>query len=69
MTRTLIEFSCADCGSRVICSTLMNVEDHCASCWWIRKHVPPDQQAAVRDRLGVPLIDRGDPGARRERKP
>jgi hypothetical protein len=52
------EFICTDCGRLIIS---FDLEPHpdidlCATCRWIREVVPPDQQRAVRERLGVPLI-------------
>lgn len=51
----MIEFTCWDCGARVFCYEQGKVEARCASCDWIRRNVPTEQQAAVRERLGVPL--------------
>lgn len=52
------EFTCTDCGRLIV---LFGPEPHpdidlCTDCLWIREVVPPDQQAVLRKRLGVPLI-------------
>ena len=52
----MIEFQCCDCGSRVICYDRHLVEPRCATCCWITENVPAVHQAAVRERLGVPLL-------------
>lgn len=49
------EFRCADCGSRVFCFVVPDTH-RCLSCDWIRQHVAPADQADVRERLGVPLV-------------
>lgn len=50
------EFVCVDCASRVIIRFIRFETDHrCASCHWIREHVPAAYQKDARERLGVPL--------------
>jgi predicted RNA-binding Zn-ribbon protein involved in translation (DUF1610 family) len=53
-----IEYDCPDCGQHVIAFGFFGVAEpdkRCAECDWIRKHIPPAEQTAVRARLGVPL--------------
>ena len=56
----MIEFNCQDCGHRVVSFYIPDADRLCASCFWIRQRVPPDEQTEVRERLGVPL-KKGDP--------
>jgi ribosomal protein S27AE len=58
-----LEYDCADCGRHVIAFLglpeaflgLPEAAWRCGSCQWIRDNVAPGGQAAVRERLGVPL--------------
>jgi hypothetical protein len=51
------EFDCVDCGRHVVSFGYDPPGPaRCVSCLWIRQHVPADQQTAVRQRLGVPLM-------------
>jgi DNA-directed RNA polymerase subunit RPC12/RpoP len=53
-----IEYDCADCGQHVVAWGFYGVAEpgkRCHSCDWIRDHVAPEHQAAMRERLGVPL--------------
>ena len=54
MTET--EFICTDCGRHVVSYGYDPPNQRCVSCMWISQHVPADQQPAVRQRLGVPLL-------------
>jgi len=56
----MIEFICQDCDGRIISYIFPDRDRLCASCFWIRENVPPDEQTEVRERLGVPL-KKGDP--------
>ena len=48
-------FTCPDCGQRILSYSWDDEDQRCASCDWIRKNVPPQQQGDARERLGVPL--------------
>jgi len=61
----MIEFLCKDCGGRVIAYHFPDTDRLCASCFWIREHVPADQQMVVRERLGVRLVGQETPADRR----
>jgi hypothetical protein len=53
-----IEYDCPDCSQHVIAWGFDGVAEpgkRCAICDWIRDHVAPEHQAAIRERLGVPL--------------
>ena len=55
MTET--EFICTDCGRYVVSYGYDPPGPaRCVSCMWIRQHVPAEEQAAMRQRLGVPLM-------------
>jgi hypothetical protein len=53
----MIEYTCQDCGHRVISYVFSSPAEAalCASCHWVRSHIPPQHQADARERLGVPL--------------
>jgi hypothetical protein len=53
------EFDCLDCGHRIVSYASAVSIDRCASCRWIRANVPPEDQPAARERLGVPLHNLG----------
>ena len=52
-----IEFDCCDCGRAVVGFGYQRVPENrlCWSCDWIREFLPPEHQAAARERMGVPL--------------
>jgi hypothetical protein len=50
-------YDCADCGVHVVtlgCGDVLP-SMQCATCRWISENVLPEDEAAVRARLGVPL--------------
>ena len=54
-----IEYDCSDCGQHVIAFGFFGTAEpgtRCSSCEWISRNVAPEHEAAVRDRLGVPLV-------------
>jgi rubredoxin len=60
----LTEFQCDDCGAHV--SAFQPVKpawQRCATCTWISENVLPEDESAVRARLGVPLIAPDDRSA------
>lgn len=66
MTRPgVVVFDCEDCAARVYDFRLQPgvqpgpavADALCASCRWIREHVPAAEQPAMRERLGVPLAE------------
>jgi hypothetical protein len=56
---SVIEYTCHDCGKRIISYRFPESGEIslgvCATCDWIRAHVPARDQPAARERLGVPL--------------
>lgn len=54
------EFHCLDCGAHVVAYGFGEVPKpaRCMTCVWISENVLPEDEAAVRDRLGVPLLVR-----------
>ena len=44
-------FTCPDCGQRILSYSWDDEDQRCASCDWIRKNVPPNQQTDARERL------------------
>jgi hypothetical protein len=52
---TIAEYDCADCGRHVIAWGYLPQITRCNSCQWIREHVPPADQPAAREQLGVPI--------------
>ena len=55
MAEQAVEFDCVDCGRHVWSVGYDAQIARCNSCDWIRQHIPPEEQAEVRERLGVPL--------------
>ena len=49
------EFRCIDCGAEVVLFGAEQGVERCGLCRMIREDVLPDEQAEVRERLGVPL--------------
>jgi hypothetical protein len=57
-----IEYDCADCGRHIVAFGFFGAAEagqRCNSCQWVRENIPPEHQAIIRERLGVPLISRG----------
>jgi hypothetical protein len=53
-----IEYDCPDCGRHIIAYGFYGAAKpgkRCGNCDWIRQYVPPAEQVAMRERLGVPL--------------
>jgi hypothetical protein len=58
-----IEYDCSDCGRHVIAFGFYGVAEpgkRCASCDWISAEIPLEEQAEMRERLGVPLAGVAD---------
>jgi hypothetical protein len=62
----MIEFTCGDCSCRVLAFTpkgdrlTPSLEARtviCATCGWIRTHVPFHEQATIRGMLRVPIAE------------
>lgn len=66
MVAKLMEWTCQDCGHRVFGYTFPEPgrPQQCATCDWIRDHVPPRDQPGARQRLGVPLLSAASTGRR-----
>ena len=58
-----IEYDCADCGRPVIAWGFYGTAEpgkRCNMCDWVRLNVAPEDEAAIRDQLGVPLASTSD---------
>jgi hypothetical protein len=51
-----VEFDCRDCGRHVVAYGGLGPDlERCSICFWIAENIAPEEQAAVRDQLGVPM--------------
>jgi predicted ATP-dependent serine protease len=48
-------FICNDCGAHVATWCELPVWPRCSTCQWISENVLPEDEDAVRERMGVPL--------------
>ena len=57
-----IEYDCSDCGRHVIAFGFFGAAEagkRCNSCEWVRENIPPEHQAAIRERLVEQGVRRG----------
>ena len=50
------EFDCIDCGQHIVSFGYDPPgPQRCVSCLWVKENILPEEETAVRERLGVPL--------------
>jgi hypothetical protein len=49
------EYDCVDCGRHVVSWMIRPEDGRCSNCAWIVENIPAEEQAVVREHLGVEL--------------